>query len=175
MCEHLLAANEAVLQRMQEQQSTQPTDVVTENWEKGDLAWLLDPAQANKVGSRKLANPWTGPFMVLETHPEQRNVTLLQPSRNEPRRASRVTVDRLRRYMAPIQQLWLKPGDQYKFPLTLLSSRTNRDHKLEYKVRWLSLTEQPDSWVEAELLPRNLLDTFRTRQEEVKLVDSAVV
>ena len=132
-----------------------------DSWTVGDLAWVHRPNLSNNFNSRKMYNPWDGPGQILQVHSPTRLEVLL-PARTQPRRTFVVHPDRLRRYLVPFHQPWQRPGEAYRFPLTLMNKRM-RHGKPEYKVHWLSVAPIADTWEEASKLPIHLTETFDAR------------
>jgi hypothetical protein len=123
--------------------------------------WLEDKTQTSKAGSRKLANIWTGPFLILEVL-SNRLVILLTPTTTCPRLTSRVSVDRLRPYLVPVHQPWMTGQTQFRFPLFILAKKLVNG-KTMYKVQWLSKDPVPDSWEPSDNLPLALTFMYEHR------------
>jgi hypothetical protein len=141
------------------QQSSEPhLPQVEETFQIGDLVWLEDKTQTSKAHSRKLANIWTGPFIILDIFPN-RNVKLLCQHQNQPRFELRVSFDRIRRFSLPIYMPWILPGKPFKFPNFILAKKI-RNSAVYYKIQWLSTLPVPDSWEPTEKLPPQLVYNY---------------
>ena len=121
----------------------------------GDLVWLHDPTQSSLVASKKMANFWTGPFLVLEVL-TNRTVKLLRPTPQSPRQEIKVSVDRLRTYIVPVHQPWMHGQLTFKFPLHILAKKIQQNQIL-YKVQWLSKDPLPDTWELGHNLPLQMV------------------
>jgi len=137
--------------------------VEIELWQPGDLVYLYNPQESAKTGMRKLYNPWIGPLQIIRTI-KGTSVLIRCPTRNDPGAIKTVHSTRLRRYYAPFVQAYQKPNHPFAFPMTLLSRRKNKGI-LQYKVRWHSLRFKPDSWLNADQVPEQLIKTFDTRRQ----------
>jgi hypothetical protein len=137
--------------------------VEVELWQPGDLVYLYSPQESTKTGMRKLCNPWTGPFQVLRVVSDT-SVEIRCPTRADSGAIKIVHSSRLRRYYAPFVQASQRPDRPFVFPQTLLSRR-HRNGILQYRVRWHSLRRKPDSWVNADQLPEQLIHTFDLRRQ----------
>jgi hypothetical protein len=123
-------------------------------YQVGTPVWLFDPNCP--VGeSRKLRNPWTGPWLIQSVDPARRNATLLRHDRPKPRT---VHWNRLRLYKAPLAPLEKKlTGRRKAFIYNILRSRIVNGRK-EYLAQWMNLTnDAPDEWVPASHVPAKLL------------------
>ncbi|MGA9041551.1 MAG: chromo domain-containing protein [Terriglobales bacterium] len=128
--------------------------------EPGQLVWLEDKTQTTKLHSRKLANVWTGPFLILEVL-SHHLVLLLKPTSNIPRQTMKVSIDRLRPYLVPVFQPWMHGQHSFRFPLFILAKKI-RNGQTYYKIQWLSKDPIPDSWELPDKLPLQL--TFNYEQ-----------
>ena len=84
------------------------------------------------------------------------------PTPHNPAAQQEVHSSNLRRYYAPFVQAHQRPGQPFAFPQTLLSRRI-KNGVVQCRVRWLSLRRKPDSWVNKDKLPEQLIQTFDTR------------
>jgi hypothetical protein len=144
--------------KQQKSQAQHDADIVVELWQPGDLVYLYSPEESSKTGMLKNCNPWTGPFQVLRTISDT-SVLIRTTTISDPAATKQVHSSRLRRYYAPFVQAYQKPTHPYAFQQTFLSRRT-RQIVVQYKVRWNSLRFKPDSWVNADHLPENLIAHF---------------
>ena len=135
--------------------------VMLENWKSGDLVWLLDIQHAAKAKSRKMNNPWNGPFVVAKVN-TNKTVEIIYPFEIDPRGRLLVNVDRLRRYIAPITDALLGDKRSTCFPMSLLSRKMQNGLEW-FRVRYLSLEPKPDVWLPAEKVPAYLKDSFYRR------------
>ena len=159
----LLRAYEAVrahtasaVAHRQEQQLASGT---MHSYTRGDLVWLHTPSMAAKSKSRKMHNPWQGPYLIMSMSTSAKQVTLLIPRPENARFQQVVSVARLRPYTSPLQQLWLNHGTGWKFPHSVYERRLNNGHE-EFRVRWLALKPTADSWVDASSLPEHVKQSF---------------
>jgi transposase InsO family protein len=134
---------------------------ILQNWTPGDLVWLHDPTQSSLSGSKKMHNPWTGPFVLAKCF-DNKTAELLYPSKTNAKSRITVNVDRLRRYVAPITELFLQKKLATALPLTVLSRRLHNGTE-QFLVRQLSLDPKPDTWIPATEVPANLKDHFYRR------------
>jgi len=137
--------------------------VEIELWQPGDLVYLHSPQESAKTGMRKLYNPWVGPLQVIRVLSDT-SILIRCPTRNDPGAIKTVHSARLRRYHAPFAQAHQQPNRPFVFPQTLLSRRSVKG-TVQYKVRWHSLRFKPDSWVHADQLPDQLIQTFDLRRQ----------
>ena len=123
-------------------------------YQVGTPVWLFDP-NCPKGTSRKLRNPWTGPWLVQSVDPTRRNATLLRHDRPKTRT---VHWNRLRLYKAPLAPLEKKlTGRRKAFIYDILRSRKLKG-RTEYLARWMNLdNDAPDEWVPASSVPAKLL------------------
>ena len=123
-------------------------------YQVGTPVWLFDP-NCPKGISKKLRNPWTGPWLVQSVDSARRNATLLRHDRPKPRT---VHWNRLRLYKAPLAPLEKKlTGRRKAFIYDILRSRLVNG-RTEYLARWMNLTnDAPDEWVPASSVPAKLL------------------
>jgi hypothetical protein len=172
---HLVSTSSEVAAYLVKHNNEQPPPALQHTFETGDLVWLEDKSQTSKAHSRKLANIWTGPFMILEVLPN-RNVRLLRPTPVSPRQEIKVSFDRLRRYLVPIFQPWMHGQTKFKFPLFIRAKRI-RNGKAMYQIQWLSHDETPDSWEPAEKLPLQLLYNYEQllQNKSLRLPDSSLI
>jgi hypothetical protein len=112
---------------------------------------------------RKLYNPWIGPLQVINKINDT-SILIRCPTRSDPGATKIVHSARLRRYYAPFVQAYRRPNQPFVFPQTLLSRR-KLNGKEQYRVRWYSLKLKPDSWVDADKLPAQLITTFDSRKQ----------
>ena len=136
-------------------------------WQVGDLVWLQDKSQTAKVGSRKLANTWLGPYLILEVYPS-RTIKLLCPSPQIPRHEVKVSVDRIRRFVVPFYQPWMDGHLAFRYPLFILEKRL-RHGNIMYRVQWLSLADIQPSWESSDSLPPQLVFNFERQLISQKL------
>ena len=162
---HLLTTSQEVAIYQSEHLHPKKPPAVQEAFQVGDLVWLEDKTQTSKLQSKKLANIWQGPFLILEIF-SNRNVKILYPSITQPRQELRVSFDRIRRYTCPIYMPWLQSGHPFKFPKFILAKRI-RNGESSYKVQWLSTTQIPDTWEPADKLPPQLIFNYE-QQLKVK-------
>jgi len=162
--------------RSEQSKAKHDAQVEIELWRPGDLVYLYSPQESAKTGMRKLYNPWIGPLQVIKPLSET-SVLIRQPTRDNPGALKTVHSSRLRRYYAPFVQAHQQPNRPFIFPQTLLSRRKHRG-AVQYRVRWHSLRLKPDSWVNADQLPEQLIRSFdarrsRSMEEVVQQADPA--
>ena len=128
-------------------------------YSQGDLVWLHTPAMAAKAQSRKMCNPWQGPYLVMSMPSSAKQITLLTPRPDNARFQQTVSVARLRPYTTPLESLWFNHGTGWRFPYSVYQRRIN-DGKEEFHVRWLALKPTPDSWIDGTKLPEHVKQSF---------------
>jgi hypothetical protein len=123
-------------------------------YQVGTPVWLFDP-NCPKGASKKLHNPWTGPWLIESVDSVRQNATILRHDRPKPRT---VHWNRLRLYKAPLAPLEKKlTGRRKAFIYDILRSR-KVNGRIEYLVRWMNLdNDAPDEWVPAASVPAKLL------------------
>jgi hypothetical protein len=125
---------------------------------EGDLVWLFNPQASKTIASKKLANNWTGPFLILQVL-ASRTVMLLRPTLVSPRQQLKVSMDRLRLFSVPAFQPWMHGNTEFKFPLFITAKRL-RQGLPYYKVQWLSKVPIPDSWENSDNLPIAMVSNY---------------
>jgi hypothetical protein len=129
-------------------------------YDVGQPVWLFDPA-IPKGESKKVYNPWTGPWLIKEVFPDVFNAVLI---RHDYRGEKKVHFNRLRPYKAPLAPLERSlAGRKKAYVYDVINSRQGKSGK-EFLVRWMSLNnDAPDSWLPESSVPVKLVARYLAR------------